>query len=249
MTKEKRFIAVMLLLVGIMGSLFIGMNIAASGKNVNITNFFLFICNLFFILFIATVFFSMIVSSIVLKDKKINKSLMKTNFRIIRILYPLMITFRKIVNIPKSDIRKVYVALNNKYIYAYEYDLKPEEIMVLTPHCIQKSFCKHKITNHIENCGRCGKCNVADLIKLKEKYGVKAFVATGGTLARKIILDNKPKAVISVACERDLTSGIQDVSKLPVIGIFNKRPHGPCFDTEMDTLEVEKAIKFFLGGN
>ena len=87
-------------------------------------------------------------------------------------------------------------------------------------------------------------CNVSDLVKLKEKTGINIFIATGGTLARKVIIENKPKAVIAVACERDLTSGIQDMKHIPVLGIFNKRPNGPCVDTFIDIHEVEDAINF-----
>ena len=83
-----------------------------------------------------------------------------------------------------------------------------------------------------------------DLVKLKEKTGINIFIATGGTLARKVIIENKPKAVIAVACERDLTSGIQDMKYIPVLGIFNKRPNGPCVDTFIDIHEVEDAINF-----
>ena len=101
-----------------------------------------------------------------------------------------------------------------------------------------------KVTNKIENCAKCGLCNVSDLAKLKEKTGINIFIATGGTLARKVIIENKPKAVIAVACERDLTSGIQDMKHIPVLGIFNKRPNGPCVDTFIDIHEVEDAINF-----
>ena len=78
--------------------------------------------------------------------------------------------------------------------------------------------------------------------EVKEKYNTKIFVATGGTLARKIIVDNKPKAVIAVACERDLTSGVREVNKIPVLGIFNSRPNGPCIDTNIKINEEKEAL-------
>ena len=56
----------------------------------------------------------------------------------------------------------------------------------------------------------------------------------------------KPKAIIAVACERDLTSGIQDVFPLPGIGVLNERPFGPCFNTRVDISKVEDTIKYFL---
>ncbi|MCI6668789.1 MAG: DUF116 domain-containing protein, partial [Romboutsia timonensis] len=171
-------------------------------------------------------------------------SLMKINLKIANLLFNPVIFIASSIGIPKNEMRKIYVKLNNSYIYSNKYNFNPEDIMILIPHCVQKNSCKLKVTNKIENCAKCGLCNVSDLVKLKEKTGINIFIATGGTLARKVIIENKPKAVIAVACERDLTSGIQDMKHIPVLGIFNKRPNGPCVDTFIDIREVEDAINF-----
>ena len=71
-------------------------------------------------------------------------------------------------------------------------------------------------------------------------------VATGGTVARKIVVDKKSELIIGVACERDLTSGIQDSYPIPVFGILNHRPFGPCYDTDVDLELVEKGMITFL---
>ena len=56
----------------------------------------------------------------------------------------------------------------------------------------------------------------------------------------------RPKAIVAVACERDLTSGIQDVFPLPVLGVLNERPFGPCFNTKVDINKLEAAILTFM---
>jgi hypothetical protein len=114
--------------------------------------------------------------------------------------------------------------------------------MILLPHCLQNSECKFKITIDINNCRNCGKCKIGALKELAEQYRVKLRVATGGTLARKWIKETKPKAVIAVACERDLSAGIQDTGELPVLGVLNCRPHGPCLNTDVDVAEIERAL-------
>jgi hypothetical protein len=51
-----------------------------------------------------------------------------------------------------------------------------------------------------------------------------------------------------VACERDLVSGIHDVApRIPIIGIPNTRPLGPCKDTMIDVEKFRSAIRFFTG--
>jgi hypothetical protein len=49
-----------------------------------------------------------------------------------------------------------------------------------------------------------------------------------------------------VACELDLTTGIQDTYPIPVIGILNERPNGPCINTRADIDKVRNAIIDFL---
>ena len=196
---------------------------------------------------VLLILFSMYITNKVLKDKIVSIKLMKINFKIVSSLFSIITFIGEIIGIEKNELRKIFVKLNNKYIYSNEYNLEAKDILILIPHCIQKHTCKLKVTTKIETCASCGLCNIGDLLRLKEKTNVNIFVATGGTLARKIILENKPKAVIAVACERDLTSGVQDVKGIPVLGVFNKRPNGPCIDTIIDIDEVEKAINFFIG--
>ncbi|MDR0879930.1 MAG: DUF116 domain-containing protein [Clostridioides sp.] len=200
-----------------------------------------------FTLIAAIIVFSSLVTYIVVVDKRVPTSLMKLNFRVLSILFPMMMGIGALVGIPKDGIRKIYVKLNNECIYSGKYNFASEDIIVLLPHCLQYNLCGFRITNDIENCRKCGKCNIKDLLDLKDKYDLRVFVSTGGTLARKIIVDNRPKAVIAVACERDLTSGLRDVKGIPVMAVFNSRPNGPCFDTKVDASEVENAVLLFTG--
>lgn len=210
----------------------------------SLAHIFGLLINVLVLSIIIIIIFSTIVTYNVIKDKKVSSSLMKINLKIANLLFNPVIFIASSIGIPKNEIRKIFVKLNNSYIYSNEYNFNSEDILILIPHCIQKNSCKLKVTNKIENCAKCGLCNVSDLVKLKEKTRINVFIATGGTLARKIIIDNKPKAVIAVACERDLTSGIQDMKHIPVLGVFNKRPNGPCVDTLIDIHEIENAINF-----
>ena len=205
------------------------------------------VINIVFIGTILITIFSTITTYYIAKDKNVDNKLMKVNFKIVSIIFPIISKIAKFIGISKDEIRKIYIKINNAYIYSNKYNFKCEDLIILIPHCIQNHDCKLKVTNDIENCKKCGRCKVKDLLGLKEKYNTKVFVATGGTLARKIIIDNKPKAVIAVACERDLTSGVRDVDKIPVLGVFNLRPNGPCIDTNINIKEVENAINFFTG--
>lgn len=165
---------------------------------------------------------------------------------VIRILFPLLVGVGKCFGIGKTEIRRSFVAINNQLVLAEASKVKPEQLLILLPHCLQFHECPVRITGDVSNCKRCGKCKIKDLAGLAEKYHVPLAVATGGTLARRIVVEKRPKIIIGVACERDLTSGIQDSYPIPVFGILNRRPFGPCFDTDVDLKLVEQGIRTFL---
>jgi hypothetical protein len=136
--------------------------------------------------------------------------------------------------------------LNNHLVRSNKHHLRPNRLLILLPHCIQDFDCQIKIAGNIKNCKGCGKCEIKDLVQLSERYHLKIAVATGGTLARRIIVENRPEAIVAVACELDLTTGIQDTYPIPVIGILNDRPNGPCINTKVDIQKVRSAILDFL---
>ncbi len=166
---------------------------------------------------------------------------------VIKLLFPVLLAIGKIIGIGVDGVRRSFVAVNNELVMAEAKKVPPEKLLILLPHCLQNHECKFRIIGNIKNCKRCGRCKIKDLIELAERYNVQISVATGGTLARKIVKETKPSAIVAVACERDLTSGIQDVYPLPVFGILNKRPNGPCYDTDVDLDLVKKGIEVFLG--
>lgn len=164
-------------------------------------------------------------------------------------LFPLTILVGKCIGIKQERIQRSYIAVNNNLVKSKKLNLTNKKIMILLPHCLQDADCPHKITMDINNCRHCGKCCISEIISLGSKYSAQVKVATGGTLARKFIEDYRPDGVIAVACERDLSQGIQDIGTLPVYGVLNLRPNGPCFNTSVDIDQVEKALQIIcIGG-
>jgi len=60
------------------------------------------------------------------------------------------------------------------------------------------------------------------------------------------VVQTRPKLIIAVACDRDLASGIQDTYPIPVYGVLNERPHGPCLDTIVQRSAIVEALELFL---
>ncbi len=162
------------------------------------------------------------------------------------ILYYIMIIFSGFgILYPRKKIKENIIELNNRLIYLQTGKKKFKNILLLLPHCLQYAECPYKVTFHITNCRRCGMCQLKDLIQIAEDYDFDLFIATGGTIARRIVAENKPEFIIAVACERDLFSGIRDAMPLPVYGIPNITPYGPCFNTQVPLKWVNKTLHTF----
>lgn len=166
---------------------------------------------------------------------------------VLKVLYPLLMLVSSFFKNKKESYQSFIINVNNKLVKKEK--LNPKKILLLLPHCLQISECDIRLTYNIYNCKRCGKCEIRDLINIAEENKLSLFVATGGSLARRIINDLKPDAVVAVACENDLSSGIADTYPLPVIGIPNIRPYGPCVNTYVDLCKVKDAIEFFGNKN
>lgn len=165
---------------------------------------------------------------------------------VVRYLFPGIISLGRLFGIDRDMLQQSFIALNNQLVHTRHLRVPAERTLILLPHCIQMFDCAIKITGDVEKCVRCGKCDISGLLDLAQKFGIEMAVATGGTLARKLIVEKRPKLIVAVACERDLTSGIRDAYPLPVVGILNKRPNGPCFNTHIVLPEVEQALKEYV---
>jgi uncharacterized protein len=161
---------------------------------------------------------------------------------VIKFLLPMIELVGRALGLDRDSVRQSFVAMNNSLVISQRRKVNPDRILVLLPHCIQLFDCEIKVTGDINKCMQCGRCDIKGLVEIGRKYKVDISVATGGTLARKVIVEKRPKLVLAVACERDLTSGIKDCYPLPVIGILNNRPYGPCFNTTVDVPKIDEAL-------
>jgi hypothetical protein len=166
----------------------------------------------------------------------------------LKVLFPINLFLGKLFGLSKDQVREAFVQVNNSLFEATRKRIRNDRLVILLPHCLQNFDCPHKIIANHSNCRRCGGCLIGDIMELREKHEVDVSIATGGTLARKVLVDKKPTVIVAVACERDLCSGIQDAYPVPVYGILNERPHGPCINTGVNLETLDLAVRHVLNG-
>jgi hypothetical protein len=102
------------------------------------------------------------------------------------------------------------------------------ELLLLIPRCLSRA-------------------TLDGVLQIAGKYDVPVFVATRGQLARRVIRERRPRAVVAVACERDMVSGLHDVAgKVPVLGLTMTLPAGPCKDALLDLDHLEAWVKAYV---
>jgi hypothetical protein len=102
------------------------------------------------------------------------------------------------------------------------------ELLLLIPRCLSKD-------------------TLDGVLGIAGKYGVPVFVATRGQLARRVIRERRPRAVVAVACERDMVSGLHDVAgKIPVLGLTMTLPSGPCKDALLNLRQLEDWVRAYV---
>ena len=177
---------------------------------------------------------------------RIHPIILRISNRVIYSLFPISLLLGKFGGVTKDRLRQSMIDLINHLVTLNLYKVPADRILLLTPHCLQESSCVHKVTGDVYNCKQCGRCKVGDLLQITKDYGCKFLVATGGTLARLKVKEVRPKAIVAIACERDLASGMADVFPIPVIGVVNARPNGPCCNTTVDADRVREVVELLV---
>lgn len=140
-------------------------------------------------------------------------------------------------------MRKLLIRLNNRWARARLSRLPMSAVVVLLPHCLQNRECARNVLHDLENCARCGRCDLAGILDLRERYGVRCVLAAGGRQALRAAKDGAVRGIVAVACEPELLDGIRAVFPIPARAVPNLRPEGPCRNTRVDLNGLEQALK------
>lgn len=145
-----------------------------------------------------------------------------------------------------SAIQESLLRLNKWRVLRGKKKFAGDEIIILCPLCLQNSECVCKILIDAKNCRKCGKCPVKGLVEVTARRNVPLRFVAGGSAAVKLVMDPKVKAVIAVACGKELFAGLLRTLKKKIFTVHIEWPKGPCKDTFVDCAEIEEAIKFLL---
>ena len=138
------------------------------------------------------------------------------------------------------------IRLNNRITIWRNIHAEPEQVMVLLPHCLQRRDCTRKLTGTLDNCAQCGNCDIAAILQTCVEFQLPCHLAAGGREALARVKHPKVRAIVAVACEKELIDGILAVFPKPVFAIPLSRPEGPCKNTRVDLPMLAAAVQQLL---
>jgi hypothetical protein len=159
---------------------------------------------------------------------KFRKSLLPHKWRekLLLTLLPKTIWLGRKFGISRDRVGNSFIKVHNFMTKSRGERLDLERLLILLPRCLKREARRQ-------------------IVERTGEEGFKVLTAGGGEEAREAIKQYRPTCILAFACERDLVSGIRDVAeKIPVLAIPNRRPEGPCKNTEVSLVELEETLKF-----
>jgi len=151
--------------------------------------------------------------------------------RFLFFLLPKVVWLGKRFGQSRDKVGHSFIKVNNAVTRLHGAQVGQPTLLVLLPRCLQVSVRK-------------------ELKLMAQNYPCRMSTVGGGEEARKEIQKERPNFIIAMACERDLITGIKDVAlSVPVIGIPNQRPEGPCKNTLIPIEEFRAALDSIFSEN
>jgi hypothetical protein len=147
------------------------------------------------------------------------------------------------VGVEENELLQLYVETKNRSMTESFASTPYNERILLLPQCLRAKDCPAEIGKYGYECQQCGRCSIAKIIQITKDLGYKgAFILPGGSLAKKILIDLKPKASLGVACSKELVLGSFLCEKMGVIGQGFGLLRDGCINTLVDVNGLNEVL-------
>ncbi len=152
-------------------------------------------------------------------------------------------TMVKIFRIDPHAIDNMIIEIENNLMRSDFLKVPYNERMIILPQCLRHPNCPARTSPNSIECIGCGLCNIKKLKKEAEEMGYKFVLSPGGTFSKRRIKEEKPKAVLGVACEFELREGLDACMeyRVPAQGIPLLK--GGCVQTIADWDRIKEVMR------
>jgi hypothetical protein len=142
------------------------------------------------------------------------------------------------LGVKPENIDKLYVELKNDFYRDRFRKIHPEHKMVFLPQCLRNPGCAARITKLGYDCNGCvskEKCKVYAIKSRAEDLGYRVFITPGGSMVINIIKKFKPKAILGIACMKEIVMAMENLS---VTGQAVELTRDGCVNTDVKMSDV-----------
>ena len=139
---------------------------------------------------------------------------------------------------------KVFVNKKNASIVDKFKAVDFKDRFIFIPHCMRNTaVCKAKDEGFFYSCAKCNGCKIGQIVTFAQSLGYeKIYIMKGGRAIQQIIENQKPKAIIGIACYFEGKLGIKLADKYSLPVQFIPLSKDGCANTDVDLDEAKKII-------
>ena len=145
----------------------------------------------------------------------------------------------RLIGLKPESIDRLYIDFKNDYHRERFHSAEPENKILFLPQCLRKVDCRASLDEDGYHCVKCSaECKVSAIRAHAENLGYKVFVCPGGSMIAKLIVKYRPKAVLGVACIKEILMATEelDMKKIPYQAVELLK--NGCVATDVDVEHV-----------
>ncbi len=151
------------------------------------------------------------------------------------------------VGVEEKELFQLYVETKNRSLVKNFASTPYNERVLLLPQCLRSKECPAELGKYGYECQECGRCSVAEIKHVTKNLGYKGtFILPGGSIAKKILLELKPKASLGVACFKELVLGSYLCERLGIIGQGVALIRDGCINTLVDCKALTETLNIHM---
>ncbi len=147
------------------------------------------------------------------------------------------------LGIKPENIDRLYIELKNSMFIERFSKIDPKDKLVFLPQCLRNAkTCAAVLGPAGWRCVKCSSHSTCKVFRIKQKaesLGYRVFVVPGGSMVFRLINELKPRAVIGVACMKELVLALEEL-RVPAQGVLLSRDG--CVNTDVSLKEVFSVL-------
>lgn len=159
---------------------------------------------------------------------------------VVDLLYSPFKTIARLLKLDEHLIDDIAIKVRDEINKEKFKEIPAEKTLIFLPHCLRHRDCPATLQKEGLNCTECGLCSIGVIKKKAKPLGYKLYIVPGSSFVKKIVMENKFKALIGVACHEDLNQMMMLLSDFCPQGVLLEKTG--CFETKVNIKKVFEKI-------